>query len=134
MANLSRLVISLTVAILLNGYGANAMSGRGTVCTDNANVRDATACLVSALKGAETGMTKKYTDVEVLLKTVLLRKQLVRSQATWKLYVAQTCDGLIDESAKDEPVGSADVLSCKVELTRERTGDLDRMFYVPLHD
>jgi uncharacterized protein YecT (DUF1311 family) len=61
-------------------------------------------------------------------------EELAHSQDIWWQYVRETCEGLVKSASADEPIGSVDVLSCRVELTLERTRDLDRMFYVPLHD
>ena len=114
--------------------GAQAASRRSTVCTDNANTHDAELCLGQALKDAQAGMKKKYTAVAALLGTKDRKEALAHSQKTWGAYVAETCDGLIKTATKESRLGRADVLSCKTEMTIERTTDLDRMFFVTLHD
>ena len=130
-----RFAVVALVMILSCNWDASAMSGAGTECTDNQNAREAISCLDGALSSAQKSLDKKYTAVKKLrlMADDGLQKKLVHSQSIWKSYVAQTCDELIGQSTKDEPIGHADVLSCKLELTKERTSDLDRMFYVPLH-
>jgi len=128
------LSLFVAAAIAISCGNTSAMSGRGTVCTDNANTREAEACLGQALKDAQAALKKKYTSVAALLGTKDRKEALAHSQKTWGAYVAETCDGLIKIETKESHLGRADVLSCKTELTIERTSDLDRMFYVSLHD
>jgi len=130
---MSRLIFFSLLAIAIAG-SAGAVTIRGTVCTDNRNVRDAETCLEQALKDAQEGLKKKYTAVAALLGTNDRKEALARSQRTWGSYVAETCDGLIKPATKESRIGRADVLSCKTEMTIERTNDLDRMFYVAMHD
>lgn len=112
------------------------MSGAGTECTDTQNVREAAICLSNALIDAKKSLDEKYTAIKNLdlMSNEDLQKKLAHSQSVWLTYVRQTCDDLIGQSTKDEPVGLSDVLSCKLELTKERTSDLDRLFHVPLHN
>ena len=126
------LVCVLALAVGMDG--AQAASRRGTVCTDNANTAEAEACLGQALKDAQVALKKKYASVAALLGTKDRKEALAHSQKTWGAYVAETCDGIIKIATKESRLGRADVLSCKTELTIERTSDLDRMFYVSLHD
>jgi len=128
------LTIFVAIVIAISCGSAAAASGRGTVCTDNANAHEAEACLGQALKDAQTGLQKKYAAVAALLGTKDRKEALARSQRTWGTYVAETCDGLVKTETVESRLGRADVLSCKTELTIERTSDLDRMFYVSLHD
>ena len=122
------------LALAVSTDGAQAASRRGTVCTDNANTAEAESCLGQALKDAQLALKKKYNAVAALLGTKDRKEALAHSQRTWGAYVAETCDGLIKIETKESHLGRADVLSCKTELTIERTSDLDRMFYVSLHD
>jgi uncharacterized protein YecT (DUF1311 family) len=126
---------ALIVGFLI-GRPANAMSGAGTECADKQNVREAAICLSNALIDAKKALDEKYAAVKnlELMSGEGLQKKLAHSQSAWQAYVTQTCDDLIEQSTKDEPIGISDVLSCKLELTKERTSDLDRMFYVPLHN
>ena len=126
------LVCVLALAVSLDG--AQAASRRGTVCTDNANTAEAETCLGQALKEAQAALKKKYNSVAALLGTKDRKEALAHSQRTWGAYVAETCDGIIKIETKESHLGRVDVLSCKTELTIERTSDLDRMFYVSLHD
>ena len=130
---MSRLILSLFVVVTM-GSAAAAASGRGMVCTHNSSTREAEICFQQALKDAQAALKKKYTAVATLLGTKERKEALARSQKTWGGYVAETCDGLIKTQTQESRLGRADVLSCKTELTIERTNDLDRMFYIALHD
>ena len=130
---MSRLIFLTALALMIAG-NAGAVTIRGTVCTDNRNVREAETCLQQALKDADAALKKKYTAVAALLGTNDRKEALARSQKTWGAYVAETCDGLVKPATKESRIGHADVLSCRTEMTIERTNDLDRMFYVALHD
>ena len=125
--------LACVLALAVSTDGALA-ARRGTVCTDNANTAEAEACLGQALKDAQVALKKKYASVAALLGTKDRKEALAHSQKTWGAYVAETCDGIIKIATKESRLGRADVLSCKTELTIERTSDLDRMFYVSLHD
>ncbi|HUO91440.1 MAG TPA: lysozyme inhibitor LprI family protein [Rhizomicrobium sp.] len=132
---MSRLIFPAVLAITIAGISsAEAVTIHGTVCTDNRNVREAETCLQQALKDADSELKKKYAAVAALLGTNDRKEALARSQRTWGAYVAETCDGLVKPATKESRIGRADVLSCRTELTIERTNDLDRMFYVALHD
>lgn len=132
---MSRWLFLVCVFALVAGYdGAEAASRRGTVCTDNPSTKEAEACLGQALKDAQAALKKKYTAVSALLGTKDRKEALAHSQKTWGSYVAETCDGIIKTATKESRLGRADVLSCKTEMTIERTTDLDRMFFVALHD
>jgi uncharacterized protein YecT (DUF1311 family) len=130
---MSRLIFLVSLTVML-AAGANAASLHGTVCTHNASAHEAETCLQQALRDAQVELKKKYTAVAALLGTKDRKEELARSQKTWGLYVAQTCDGLTKTETVESHLGRADVLSCKTELTIERTSDLDRMFYASLHD
>ena len=133
--SMSRWLFLPCILLLVAGMdGAQAASHRGTVCTDNANTKEAEACLGQALKDAEGALKKKYAAVAALLGTRDRKEALAHSQKTWGAYVAETCDGIIKVATKESRLGRADVLSCKTEMTIERTTDLDRMFFVTLHD
>jgi uncharacterized protein YecT (DUF1311 family) len=129
----SALLVLCIVAVAASNT-AKATVIHGTVCTENRNVREAETCLERALKDAEAELKKKYTAIAALLGTNDRKEALARSQRTWGTYVEETCEGLIKPATKESRLGRADVLSCKTELTIERTSDLDRMFYVALHD
>ena len=124
-------LLAITVIPAATTY---AMSGQGTVCVDNLNAREAIACLQPALAKAQAELKVKYESVQRMLAGTPAKKQLVRTQRLWDNYVRETCLGLIKPVAAEQPIGGVDVLSCQVEFTLERTKDLDRMFYVPLHD
>ena len=128
------LALFVAIAIAASACDVQAAGRRGTVCTDNANTAEAEACLGQALKDAQVALKKKYTAVAALLGTKDRKEALAHSQKTWGTYVAETCDGLIKIATRESRLGRADVLSCKTEMTIERTSDLDRMFYVALHD
>ena len=128
------LFLVCVLAFAASTDGTHAAGRRGTVCTDNANTTEAEACLGQALKDAQVALKKKYSSVAALLGTKDRKEALAHSQKTWGTYVAETCDGLIKVATKESRLGRADVLSCKTEMTIERTSDLDRMFYVALHD
>jgi uncharacterized protein YecT (DUF1311 family) len=132
---MSRLLFLISmIAAIAAFHGAEAAARRGTVCTDNANTAEAEACLGQALKDAQVALKKKYSSVAALLGTKDRKEALAHSQRTWGAYVAETCDGIIKIATKESRLGRADVLSCKTEMTIERTNDLDRMFFVALHD
>lgn len=130
----SLLKLVLFGLVLLAPYEAAAMSGKGSVCTDNQNARDEEECLQPALKSADAALRKKLGAVSKWLKGTPEEVKLERNQGLWEQYVRDTCSWLVKFASADEPIGYVDVLSCKVELTLERTRDLDRLFYVPLHD
>ncbi|MFL6690158.1 MAG: lysozyme inhibitor LprI family protein [Alphaproteobacteria bacterium] len=125
------LLVATTIIPALPAY---AMSGRGTVCMDNMNAKEAVACLQPALSNAQEELRAKYKSVQKMLAGTPAEKQLARTQKLWENYVQETCLGLIRPVAAEQPIAGADVLACQVEFTLERTRDLDRMFYVPLHD
>ena len=125
---LSTLVLS---AVVLCGP---AEAARSAVCTHSANSREEEGCYQRALDDAQLELKKKYASVAALLGTKDRKEALSRSQRTWSLYVSQTCDGLVRFATQESKLARADVLSCKMELTRERTHDLDRMLYDTLHD
>jgi uncharacterized protein YecT (DUF1311 family) len=127
-------LLALCILAVAAFNGASATTIHGTVCTENRNVKEAESCLEQALKDAQAALKKKYTAISALLGTNDRKEALLRSQKTWGSYVAETCDGLIKPATKESHLGRADVLSCRTELTIERTNDLDRMFYVALHD
>ena len=129
-----RLFFACVLALAVGFDGAEAAGRRGTVCTDNANTAEAEACLGQALKDAQVALKKKYTSVAALLGTRDRKEALAHSQKVWGSYVAETCDGIIKIATKESRLGRADVLSCKTEMMIERTNDLDRMFFVALHD
>jgi uncharacterized protein YecT (DUF1311 family) len=132
---MSRWLFLVCVFALMASYdGAEAATRRGTVCTDNPSTKEAEDCLGQALKDAQVALKKKYTAVAALLGTKDRKEALAHSQKTWGSYVAETCDGIIKIATKESRLGRADVLSCKTEMTIERTTDLDRMFFVALHD
>jgi uncharacterized protein YecT (DUF1311 family) len=128
---MSRLLAALVLSAALCGQ---ADAARSTVCTHSANSREEEACYQHALDDAQLELKKKYASVAALLGTKDRKEALSRSQKTWNLYVAQTCDGLVKFATQESKLAHADVLSCKVELTRERSRDLDRMLYDTLHD
>ena len=130
---MSRLIILVVLMVAL-AAGADAAGLHGTVCTHNASAREAEICLQHALSDAQAELKRKYEAVAALFGTKDRKEELARSQKTWGLYVAQTCDGLIKPETVESRLARADVLSCRTELTIERTNDLDRMFYVALHD
>lgn len=113
---------------------AQAMSGAGSVCNNNTNARQAAACLEPALKAAQASLKEKLNAVSLVLTTKAEEKELLHTQVLWSQYVGETCLALVKPASADEPIGYVDVLSCQTELTIERVRDLDRMFYVPLHD
>jgi uncharacterized protein YecT (DUF1311 family) len=125
------LIATLAFSALLCG---SAEAARSTVCTHSSNSREEEACYQRALDDAQLELKKKYASVAALLGTKDRKEALSRSQKTWGLYVAQTCDGLVRFATQESKLARADVLSCKMELTRERTHDLDRMLYDTLHD
>jgi uncharacterized protein YecT (DUF1311 family) len=132
---MSRLFFLVSMILAMAAFqSAEAVSLRGTVCTHNSSAREAETCLQQALADAQAEMKKKYNAVAALLGTKDRKEALAHSQRTWGAYVAETCDGLIKIETKESHLGRVDVLSCKTELTIERTSDLDRMFYVSLHD
>ncbi|HEY1612179.1 MAG TPA: lysozyme inhibitor LprI family protein [Rhizomicrobium sp.] len=130
-----KVVVAITTLaiVVLSVGGAQAMSGRGTVCVDNRNAAQAAKCLRAAMISAEKALDEKLRSVSGWLHNTPPESELARSQDIWQRDVGQTCDGLIKSAAATEPSGDVDVLSCQVELTLERTRHLDRMFYVPLH-
>jgi uncharacterized protein YecT (DUF1311 family) len=129
---MTRLLLAL-LAVLTICNATAAVSGHGTVCTHNSSSREAELCFQQALNDAQAALKKKYTAVATLLGTRDRKDALARSQKTWGSYVAETCDGLVKTATVESRLGRADVLSCKTELTIERTDDLDRMFYIALH-
>lgn len=132
---MSRLLFLVSLIAAIAAFrGAEAAGRHGTVCTDNANTAEAEICLGQALKDAQVALKKKYTSVAALLGTKDRKEALAHSQKTWGAYVSETCDGIIKIATKESRLGRADVLSCKTEMTIERTNDLDRMFFVALHD
>src|ERR1700721_2111271 len=96
---------------------ANAMSGRGTVCANNPNALAAETCLRTALASAETAMKEKLHAVSASarLHGTPAEEELAHSQDIWWQYVRETCEGLVKYASADEPIGSVDVLSCRVE-------------------
>ncbi|HKD20569.1 MAG TPA: lysozyme inhibitor LprI family protein [Rhizomicrobium sp.] len=125
------LIFALVLFAILSGH---AEAARSSVCTHSSDSREEEACYQRALDDAQLELKKKYASVSALLGTKDRKEALSRSQKTWGLYVTQTCDGLVRFATQESKLARADVLSCKVELTRERTHDLDRMLYDTLHD
>ena len=125
---------ALLLTLLVFPCASQAMSGKGTVCTNNKNATEAAICFQAAMKSAESKLAGKLQEVSKSLRTTTQRKALAHTQTLWKQYVQETCFDLVKPASAEEPIGYVDVLSCKVELTLERTRDLDRIFYVTLHD
>lgn len=125
------LISALVLCAILSGP---AEAARSAVCTHSSDSREEEACYQRALDDAQLELKKKYASVSALLGTKDRKEALSRSQKTWGLYVTQTCDGLVRFATQESKLARADVLSCKMELTRERTHDLDRMLYDTLHD
>jgi uncharacterized protein YecT (DUF1311 family) len=132
MKMICTLLVVATVAVAATS--SHAMSGAGTVCTDSVYESAAELCLQGALETRQVMLQKKIGEISRLSLMDGHDEDLYQAQKAWEYDVQKTCDGLVAAASGGERVGQVDILSCKVEMTLERIRDLDRMFYVPLHD
>lgn len=86
-------------------------------------------CLSKAMDVASAKLTAAYNDVQARAKKTDegLAAQLSQSQETWKLYLKQTCDGVVWSYWDPGTIKNSASIACKIALTREPIGDLDNM-------
>lgn len=95
---------------------------------------DAISCLSKADDDANKELAEKYSAVSKVVSEVNLKDALDRSQQTWTTYIHQTCQDLIEPFWQGGTIQQPAYMSCVVRLTRQRTRDLDELFYSPLHN
>lgn len=100
-----------------------------TDCNGSDTMITLTACYTKLLKQAEADMQAKYSQVKDQVKSLsVIDQNLTRSQDAWLAYRDQTCDQVVRLYWSVGDFENISFLSCKVTLTRERTGDLQSAF------
>lgn len=107
---------------------------------DNPTTYDQVQCLGRALKQAQKMLEAKYTavreefDVLDLTDPASAEREAANllladlTQKSWRIYVDQTCELVGRMWLKGTGRLPAE-LRCELELTEQRTRDLDRLFY-----
>jgi len=102
---------------------------QGHDCAQAKNQYDDTMCTAEVAQAADKNLATFYDNLKAILGD---DKNLEDSQKAWLEYRKQACDAIY-EFYKGGTIRNSAQARCEIRLTRERMGDLDALYEMPLH-
>lgn len=111
----------------------SAVVARPTDCGSRPTTEEIASCLSTANARADMKLHAKYQEVSRLAITASMQAELKTSQKAWVRYEYATCEVMVSKLWRDGTARYTEPGFCKLRLTLQRTQDLDKIFFLPLH-